>query len=30
VKNKCTELAAVDKAIAQTRAWEKKYKLNGG
>jgi branched-chain amino acid transport system substrate-binding protein len=30
VKNKCTDIAAVDKAIAQTRAWEKKYKLNGG
>jgi branched-chain amino acid transport system substrate-binding protein len=28
LKNKCTELQAVDKAIAQTRAWEKKYKLN--
>jgi branched-chain amino acid transport system substrate-binding protein len=30
VKNKCTDIAAVDKAIAQTRAWEKKFHLNGG
>jgi len=30
VKNKCTELAPVDKAIAQTRAFEKKLKLNVG
>ena len=30
VKERCTDFAAVDKAISQTRAWEKKYKLNGG
>jgi branched-chain amino acid transport system substrate-binding protein len=28
VKKGCTEFQAVDKAIAQTRVWEKKYKLN--
>ena len=30
VKNKCTPFQAVDKAIAQTRAFEKKFKLNVG
>jgi branched-chain amino acid transport system substrate-binding protein len=30
VKNGCTDVAAVDKSIAQTRIWEKKYKLNTG
>jgi branched-chain amino acid transport system substrate-binding protein len=30
VKKKCTPFVAVDKSIAQTRAWEKKYKLNTG
>jgi branched-chain amino acid transport system substrate-binding protein len=29
VKKGCTEFQAVDKAIAQTRKWEKKYKLIG-
>jgi branched-chain amino acid transport system substrate-binding protein len=30
VKKGCTPFVAVDKSIAQTRAWEKKYKLNTG
>jgi len=30
VKEKCFAIAAVDKSIAQTRVWEKKFKLNGG
>ena len=30
VKSKCTPFAAVDKSIAQTRAFEKKFKLNVG
>jgi branched-chain amino acid transport system substrate-binding protein len=30
VKEKCFDIAAVDKSITQTRAWEKKYKLNTG
>ncbi len=30
VKSKCTAFAPVDKAIAQTRAFEKKFKLNVG
>ena len=30
VKQGCTPFQAVDKAISQTRAWEKKYHLNGG
>ena len=30
VKKGCTEFQAVDKAIAQTRIWEKKFKLIGG
>ncbi len=30
VKNGCTAFQAVDKAIAQTRVWEKKYHLNTG
>jgi branched-chain amino acid transport system substrate-binding protein len=29
VKNPCTAIAAVDKSIAQTRIWEKKFKLQG-
>jgi branched-chain amino acid transport system substrate-binding protein len=28
-KNPCTPIAAVDKSIAQTRIWEKKFKLQG-
>jgi branched-chain amino acid transport system substrate-binding protein len=28
VRNGCTAFQAVDKSISQTRAWEKKYKLN--
>ncbi|HKI92551.1 MAG TPA: hypothetical protein VJ986_09635, partial [Gaiellaceae bacterium] len=28
-KSKCTEFEAVDKAIAQTRVWEKKFHLIG-
>ena len=28
VKNKCTDFAPVDKSIAQTRAFEKKFHLN--
>ncbi|HTS73214.1 MAG TPA: ABC transporter substrate-binding protein [Gaiellaceae bacterium] len=28
VKDKCFAIAPVDKSIAQTRKWEKKYKLN--
>jgi branched-chain amino acid transport system substrate-binding protein len=30
VKTGCTNFAPVDKAIAQTRIWEKKYNLNTG
>ena len=30
VREKCFDIAPVDKAITQTRAWEKKYKLNTG
>jgi len=30
LKKPCTSFEAVDKAIAQTRVWEKKYKLNTG
>jgi branched-chain amino acid transport system substrate-binding protein len=30
VKSGCTDFAPVDKAIAQTRIWEKKFKLNTG
>ena len=30
VKKGCTDFQAVDKAIAQTRAFEKKFKLNSG
>jgi branched-chain amino acid transport system substrate-binding protein len=30
VKQGCTDFQAVDKAISQTRAWEKKFHLNGG
>ena len=30
VKEKCFAIAAVDKEIAQTRVWEKKFKLNTG
>jgi hypothetical protein len=30
VKEKCFAIAAVDKSISQTRAWEKKFKLNTG
>jgi branched-chain amino acid transport system substrate-binding protein len=30
VKSGCTAFAPVDKAIAQTRIWEKKYNLNTG
>jgi len=30
VKKGCTDFQAVDKAIAQTRAFEKKFKLNTG
>ena len=29
VRNGCTAFQAVDKSIAQTRVWEKKYHLNG-
>jgi len=29
MKNKCTEFQAVDKSIAQTRVWEKKFHLIG-
>jgi branched-chain amino acid transport system substrate-binding protein len=29
LKEKCFAIAPVDKEIAQTRVWEKKYKLNG-
>ena len=29
VRTGCTAIAPVDKAITQTRAWEKKFKLNG-
>ena len=30
VKEKCFAIQAVDKSIAQTRVWEKKFKLNTG
>jgi branched-chain amino acid transport system substrate-binding protein len=30
VKEKCFAIAAVDKSIAQTRVWEKKFKLTSG
>jgi branched-chain amino acid transport system substrate-binding protein len=30
VKEPCFDIAPVDKSIAQTRIWEKKYKLNTG
>jgi branched-chain amino acid transport system substrate-binding protein len=30
LKEKCFEIAAVDKELAQTRVWEKKFKLNTG
>ena len=30
VKNGCTAIAAVDKSVAQTRVWEKKFNLNTG
>lgn len=30
VRSGCTDFQAVDPAIAQTRVWEKKYKLNTG
>jgi branched-chain amino acid transport system substrate-binding protein len=30
VKEKCFAIAPVDKAIAQTRVWEKKFNLNTG
>ena len=30
VRTGCTAIAAVDKQLTQTRAWEKKYKLNTG
>lgn len=30
VKNRCTPIAAVDKSVAQTRVWEKKFNLNTG
>ena len=30
VRTGCTDFPAVDKAISQTRAWEKKFHLNGG
>ena len=29
VKEKCFNIAPVDKELVQTRVWEKKYKLNG-
>ena len=29
LKEKCFEIAAVDKELAQTRVWEKKFKLTG-
>ena len=29
-KEKCFDIAPVDKEVAQTRVWEKKYKLNTG
>ena len=28
VRTGCTDFAPVDKSIAQTRIWEKKFKLN--
>jgi len=30
VKKGCVDIAPVDKALTQTRTWEKKYKLNTG
>ena len=30
VKNGCTAITAVDKSVAQTRVWEKKFNLNTG
>src|SRR5262245_18697809 len=30
LKEKCFEIAPVDKEVAQTRVWEKKFKLNTG
>ena len=30
MKEKCFNIAPVDKSIAQTRVWEKKFKLNTG
>ena len=30
MKEKCFAIAPVDKEIAQTRVWEKKFKLNTG
>ena len=30
VKSQCTAIAAVDKSVAQTRVWEKKFNLNTG
>jgi branched-chain amino acid transport system substrate-binding protein len=30
LKEKCFDIAAVDKELAQTRIWEKKFKLNTG
>ena len=30
LKEKCFEIAAVDAELAQTRVWEKKFKLNTG
>ena len=30
VKEKCFDIAPVDKELAQTRVWEKKFKLNTG
>jgi branched-chain amino acid transport system substrate-binding protein len=30
VSDRCYDIAAVDKEIAQTRVWEKKFKLNTG
>jgi len=30
LKEKCFAIAPVDKEVAQTRVWEKKFKLNTG
>ena len=30
LKEKCFDIAPVDQALTQTRAWEKKYNLNDG